>query len=123
GLFESVSLFPRPQWFPSARVWKEGDAVELSGASLALLADRNSSGKVRMVFEAEEAVGGHPCARFDVQGDLSTQRLGIDGRSATLAMTITSGKVWCSLLYPVILKEEADVVATVDSEGDGRKVR
>lgn len=122
-LFESASLFPRSQWFPSARVWKEGESLELEGPALALLADRNSSGKVRMVFEAEEAVGGHPCARFGIQGDLSTTRPGIDGRSVSLVMTITAGKVWCSLLHPVILKEEADVVATIDSEGAGRKVR
>lgn len=119
-LFLSAGLFPRSQWFPASRVWKEGDDVELSGPSLALVTEQGASGKVRLIFEAEEAVAGHPCGRFSVEGNLSAKDVpGVDGKTTSMEMTISTGKVWCSLLHPVILKEDLDVVVTMNSEGAG----
>ncbi len=119
GLFEEEGLLPRPLWFPPARSWKEGDVLELSGASLGLLFPK-ASGKLSLVFEGEEAVEGHPCGRFSVQGGVSfEEKSPKDGMLYQIEMTISEGWIWCSLLHPLVLKEELDTVQSVRISASG----
>ncbi len=119
GLFEEEGLLPRTLWFPAARSWKEGDVLELSGASLGMLFPK-ASGKLSLVFEGEEAVEGHPCGRFSVKGGVSfDEKSPKDGMLYRVEMTISEGRVWCSLLHPVVIKEELDTVQSVRISASG----
>lgn len=112
-------LVPRPQWFSSSRRWIGGDKLVLEGDSLALLFDKGASGKVTLTYEVSEALEGHPCGRFAVQGDVSIKGdTSIDGITASGEVSIQSGKIWCSLIHPLVLREEYQTVRTV-SQGQG----
>jgi hypothetical protein len=77
-------------------------------------------GKVQLLFEAEEAVGGHPCARFAVSGNYSAEdQAGEDGGKSDADVTISSGKIWFSLIHPLVLRRELDTIITVSTESDG----
>jgi hypothetical protein len=123
-LLASEGVMPRPQWFSSTRRWSGGDKFELSGDSLALLFPGKCSGKVTLTYEVSEALDGHPCGRFSVSGDVSIKgSTGIDGAPSDQEISIRSGKIWCSLLHPLVLREELDTVQTITSGSDGAKVR
>ncbi len=118
GMLVQNGVVPRKQWFSSSRRWIGGDKLVLEGDSLALLFE-NASGKVTLTYEVSEALEGHPCGRFAVQGDVSIKNeAGLDGSTATGELTIQSGKIWCSLLHPLVLREEYQTVRTV-SQGQG----
>ncbi|BCX46142.1 hypothetical protein HAHE_00500 [Haloferula helveola] len=109
---------PRVQWFSSSRKWKPGDRIVLTGSSVKVLDPYNVVGRVELVFEGEEAVGGHPCGVFSVVGELSLDdQAGLDGRKVDSEITITQGRIWASLLYPLLMREEYESVQTVDSDG------
>jgi hypothetical protein len=116
---------PRTQWFSSTRRWIGGDKFVLEGEALALLFPGNSSGKVTLVFEEPEALEGHPCGRFAVTGDVTLAgRVGLDGEVRTREITINSGKVWCSLIHPLVLREEYQTLQTiVTGKGRGPRTR
>lgn len=126
-LVSASGALPRPRWFASGRRWKAGDRLELERDSLPLLFPGKASGKVTLVYEVAEAVAGHPCGRFAVSGSVSIAGLPtIEGGDASLELSISSGKVWCSLIQPVVLREELDTVQTLtrgESKGSGPAVR
>ncbi len=124
ALLPGEGILPRTQWFSSTRRWSEGDKLELSGASMALLFPGKSGGKVLLTYEVSEAVEGHPCGRFSVSGEASIKGYtGIDGETADCDIALRSGKIWCSLLHPVVLREEFDTVVTMSSGSDGATTR
>jgi hypothetical protein len=119
------AVMPRQQWFSSSRRWIGGDKIELQGDALALLFSEGASGKVTLTYEVSEAHEGHPCGRFAVQGDVTLKAAGnLDGSSFDSEMTIRSGKVWCSLLHPIVLREEYETVQTlIQGHGKGPRQR
>ncbi|MGB6220906.1 hypothetical protein [Haloferula sp.] len=105
---------PRVQWFSSSRVWKAGDEIVLTGSALKILDPFDVSGRVRLRFDGSEAVGGHPCGVFLITGDMRVDdQLQVDGSHQDTDISITSGKIWASLLHPVILREEYETVQTL----------
>jgi hypothetical protein len=117
-------LAARKQWFSASRRWAAGDRLVLEGDSLGVLFPPNSTGKVTLVYEVAEPIDGHPCARFSLSGDVDTKdQVSLTGEVLDSKSTIKSGKVWCSLLYPLVLREEIDAVVTVTEGRDGVKSR
>jgi hypothetical protein len=118
-------ILARTQWFSSTRRWIGGDKFVLEGESLALLFPGKSTGKVTLTYEAAEALEGHPCGRFAVEGDVALKSMvSMSGESSDSEITINSGKVWCSLIYPLILREEYQTVQTMNrGSGKGPKMR
>ncbi|MEK7949070.1 hypothetical protein [Luteolibacter soli] len=123
GMLVQYGLVPRKQWFSSSKRWIAGDKLVLEGDSLALLFENGASGKVTLTYEVSEALDGHPCGRFGVQGDVSIKNeTSLDGSNETGELTIQSGKIWCSLLHPLVLREEYQTVRTVtQGQGNGPK--
>lgn len=120
----SEGVLARTQWFSSTRRWNGGDKFELSGESLALLFPGKTSGSVTLTYEVAEAMEGHPCGRFAVSGDVSVKgRANVEGALGDQEISIRSGKVWCSLLYPLVLREELDTVQTVTTGSGGATVK
>ncbi|MES2996278.1 MAG: hypothetical protein V4733_05645 [Verrucomicrobiota bacterium] len=103
---------PRKLWFSSRR-FKPGDAITLSGDSLQILGPEYDKGNVTLEFAGAEPVAGHPCGVFRIKGDVRELQEG--GESGDL--TIENGRIWCSLLYPVILREELMCIITVRANG------
>ncbi len=111
---------PRTQWFSSTRRWIGGDKFELEGESLALLFPGAALGKVSLTYEESEALDGHPCGRFAVEGDIALKGdVTFSGERSDREITIHSGKVWCSLLHPLVLREEYQTVQTILRGGGG----
>ncbi len=127
GLESSITqngLGARKQWFSPTRRWAAGDRLVLEGNSLELLFGPHGTGKVTLVYEVAEPIDGHPCGRFAISGDVDVKDdVSLTGEVADRTMTIRSGKVWCSLLYPLILREELDAVFTEVARGSGVKTR
>jgi hypothetical protein len=118
-------LGPRPQWFSASRRWAAGDRLVLEGDSLQVIFPPKSTGKVTLIYEVAEPIDGHPCGRFSVSGEVSLKsEVRLSGQSVDQDATIRSGKIWCSLLYPLVLREEYDSVVTeVEGSGSGPKSR
>lgn len=113
-------LGARKQWFSPSRRWAAGDRLVLEGESLQVLFPPKSSGKVTLVYEVAEPIDGHPCARFAISGDVDTkEQVSLTGTVSDNKATIKSGKVWCSLLHPLVLREEIDAVITLTEGGEG----
>ena len=125
NMVQEFGGLPRTQWFSSSRRWIAGDKLVLEGASLALLFDAGTTGKVTLTYEVSEALDGHPCGRFAVQGDISIRNeMALDGGSRSGELTIQSGKIWCSLLHPLILREDLQTLKTVtEGQGNGPKTK
>jgi hypothetical protein len=112
-------VLPRTQWFSSTRRWIGGDKFVLEGPSMALLFPGRSSGTITLTYEAAEALAGHPCGRFAVEGDVTLKdHVGLGGETSEREITIRSGKIWCSLIHPLVLREELQTVQTL-SNGSG----
>lgn len=110
-ILERTACWPRSVWFSSSRFWKPGDTLELEGPSVKLLDPDAQTGTLVFAFEEEEAIDGHPCGRFSVEGRLVTRVGDQDGGDGMLGdVTIESGKVWASLLYPIVLREEVELI-------------
>lgn len=102
---------PRVQWFSSQRSWKPGDRITLTGSSLKILDPYDVSGRVVLEFEGEESVGGHPCGVFAVSGEYESRgRVTPDGWRSDAEVTVSEGRIWASLLHPVILVEDFDTI-------------
>lgn len=113
-LMVETGAHPRAQWFSSSRVWRVGDGITLTGSTLKILDPYDVSGRVSLTFDGVEAVGGHPCGVFSIKGDMRVKdQLQVDGSNHDVEITITSGKLWASLLHPVLLREEYDTVQTL----------
>jgi hypothetical protein len=107
------ALIPRPLWFTSKKRFKVGDTLTVSGESLAILMSGKANGTLQLKLEAFEPVHGHPCAVFSYNGNY--KRRGVpdfDGNLTDEDVTVESGKLWFSLIHPLLLKEEINGVRT-----------
>ena len=117
-LIESA-LAPRQLWFAKRRI-KVGEKLVVAGDSLPMLIAGNAKGTLNLTLESFKAVKGHPCGVFTVTGDFSRKQFpDFDGNFTDEDVTIQSGKIWLSLIYPIILKEELDTIQSFKSGGQG----
>lgn len=113
------ALAPRPLWFAKRRI-KVGDQLVVTGDSLPMLLAGDAKGSFDLKLESFEPVEGHPCGVFSVTGDFSRKQMpDFEGGLTDEDVTIQAGKIWLSLLYPVILREELDTIQTFKSGGRG----
>jgi hypothetical protein len=120
-LMVETGAHPRVQWFSSSRVWKTGDEIVLTGSALKIIDPFDVSGRVTLRFEGVEAVGGHPCGVFSIKGDIRVNdQLQVDGSRRDSDISVTSGKIWASLLHPVLLREEYETVQTL-TQREGKR--
>ncbi len=117
-LIEST-LAPRPLWFANKRL-KSGDEITVGGKSLPMLIAGNASGTLKLKFENLDAVAGHPCGVFAVTGGYARKQFpDFDGSFTDAEVTIQSGKLWLSLLHPLVLREELDTIQTIRTGSGG----
>lgn len=110
---------PRTLWFTKKRL-KIGDEITVSEKTLPMIVTGNAKGNLKLKLEALESVKGHPCGVFSITGTFSRNQFpDFDGSLTDEDVTIDSGRIWLSLLHPVILKEEADVIQTTRKGGQG----
>ncbi len=113
------ALTPRALWFGKQR-FKVGESLTVSGTSMPMLFAGKPSGSCVITLESFEAVGGHPCGVFKVTGDYSRKQFpGFGGVLTDEDVTIQSGRLWLSLIYPLVLREEAETIQTLSSGGSG----
>lgn len=112
-------LLPRPFWFGKKRM-KTGDSVTLDGKHLEVLMPPGSDGKLSLKLESVEAVNGHPCGVFSVEGSVTVPSEGMFSSPAGREdLTFESAKVWLSLIHPLVLR--TDIQAVVSSrKGSGK---
>lgn len=116
------ALVPRPLWFAKHR-FKIGDELVVDGPNLPLLVAGNAKGSCTLKLEAFEPVDGHPCGVFSITGDYSRKHaMDFEGSTCDEVVTIQSGKIWFSLIYPVILREELDTIQSLKSGEQGGPV-
>lgn len=119
SLLVENALAPRALWFGKHR-FKIGDTLAVSGESLPMLVTGNAKGSLDLMFQAVEAVKGHPCAVFAVEGEFSRKQFtDFEGDFSDEEVNIQSGKLWVSLIYPIILREETDTIQSTKSGGGG----
>lgn len=119
-LLVETGAYPRAQWFSSSRRWKSGDRVVLTGSSIKTIQSSDVTGRLELVFEGEEAVGGHPCGVFSVTGNFSVRgEVDFLGKKRDAEVSISEGRIWASLLHPVLMREEYQTVQTITAGGDG----
>jgi hypothetical protein len=112
-------LAPRPLWFGKRR-FKAGDQFTLGNDTMGIFRSKKSTGKLTLVFEKSEAVNGHPCGVFSIKGEFSREKNPeFSGGVSDEEVSIDSGKIWFSLLYPMILKEDYQGVQTSRSGSKG----
>jgi hypothetical protein len=117
------ALAPHPMWFGAKR-FKIGDTVSVSGKSLPMIVTGNATGNLDLKLESFGAVAGHPCAVFSVSGSFTREGFpSFDGSLTDEERTIETGKLWLSLLYPIVLKEQENSIQTIKSgQGGGHAV-
>ncbi len=109
------ALTARPLWFAKHR-FKIGDELVVDGPNLPMLVAGNAKGSCTLKLESFEPVDGHPCGVFSITGDYSRKRvMDFEGNFRNEEITIQAGKIWCSLIYPVILKEDLDTIQSLKS--------
>lgn len=119
SLLVENTLAPRPLWFGKRR-FKVGDQLAVSGKSLPMLLTGNAKGTLNLTLQSIEAVKGHPCGVFAVTGDFSRKQCAdFEGNLTDEEVAIQSGKLWLSLIYPIILREETDTIQSTRSGGGG----
>jgi hypothetical protein len=113
------AIAPRPRWFAGRRI-KPGDKIPVTGDSLPMILAGNAKGSLTLTLESFEAVDGHPCGVFTITGDYSRKQFpDFDGNLTDEDVTIQSGKIWLSLIHPVVLREEFATIQTFKSGGHG----
>jgi len=118
-LLVDYALMPRPLWFSKTPI-KIGDEINVSGAVLPMLIAGDAKGSVQLKFEAIEAVHGQPCGVFSIKGDYVRLKCpDFHGQLVDEEVTIEDGRLWLSMLYPMILKEELSTIQTFKPAGDG----
>jgi len=118
-LLQEHGLAPRPQWFAKRRV-KVGDGIVLTGPALAMLVSGNATGTLNLKLESIGDVAGHPCGVFSVSGDYSRRKFpSFSGGFTDEDVTIQSGKVWLSLIHPLVLKWEMDTIQSFKTGDKG----
>ncbi|MFK7852094.1 MAG: hypothetical protein AB8D78_14050 [Akkermansiaceae bacterium] len=115
-------LRPKRQWFDKKRL-PIGHEISLGGKGLGFVMAEAAKGKLDLKFVAVEGVHGHPCAAFDISGSITLKETTNDiGQRVSGEETIESGRVWFSLLYPVMLRAEMDKIVSYDTRENGKLV-
>jgi len=118
-LLIDAGVIPRSLWFGKKRL-KIGDTVPLPQQNLPVLFHAHGTGQVTLVLLSIETIDGHPCGVFSISGNYSSKNYqNIQGYKEDMEMTIQSGKVWLSLLYPLAIQQELDTITTTSSSSDG----
>ena len=85
-----------------------------------MLVAGNAKGRLKIKLESFDSVNGHPCGVFSVAGDFVRKQFPyFDGSVMNEEVTVESGKFWLSMLYPIILREETNVIQTSNRGGQG----
>ncbi len=88
-----------------------GAEIVLTGEALSMLVGGGATGTLNLKLESIGAVAGHPCGVFSVTGDYSRRQFpAFSGGFTDEDVTIQSGKVWLSLIHPLVLKWEMDTI-------------
>lgn len=113
------TVSPRALWFAKKRL-KIGDEITVSEKSLPMIVTGDAKGSLKLKLESLEAVKGHPCGVFSITGSFSRNQFpDFDGSLTDEDVTISSGRIWLSLIHPIILKEETEVIQTTRKGGQG----
>lgn len=114
------ALAPRPLWLSNKKRFKPGDEITVTNGSLPMLLTGEAAGSLKLKLESFDAVRGHPCAVFSVSGSYRRKEIpDFEGIFTDEDVTIESGKLWLSLIHPIILKEELVTIQTVNSGSRG----
>ncbi|QTN34085.1 hypothetical protein HZ994_17755 [Akkermansiaceae bacterium] len=115
-------LMRKARWFGDKPL-PIGHKLTLSGDSLDLVLTGGRSGSLDMELKGMEGVHGHPCAVFEVSGAVKLDEDTDDqGRTTSGEETIESGRIWFSLLYPVVLRGEMAMIVSYDTREKGKLV-
>ncbi len=107
------------QWFGKRRL-KIGDSLSLTGNTLAMILPGDATGTLKLTLESVSAVDGHPCGVFAISGNYDRNHFpDFQGNFTDEKTTIQSGKIWFSLIYPLILRMEFDTIQTQRVDGNG----
>ncbi len=115
------ALAARPLWFGKKRL-KIGDKVTVKEDTLPMLLAGNAKGSLSLTLESTSAVAGHPCGVFAVTGTYSRKKVpDFEGVLTDEDISIQSGKIWLSMIYPIVLKQEFDTIQSNQANigGDG----
>lgn len=113
------ALAPRRMWF-SKRRFKAGDEIVVSGESMPMLLAGDAKGTLNLKLESFEDVEGHPCGVFSIKGDYQRKQCpDFDGVFTDEDITIQSGKIWLSLIHPLVLRQEFDTIQSFKTGGQG----
>ncbi len=106
-------LIPRSPWFGERR-FSPGTEVKLVGKQIALITGtRVNRGKATLRFEKTETLDGHPCGVFAWSGDYEEEVPNLTGERQEAEVSVSEGRVWCSLIYPVVLRNEGKGMVTM----------
>jgi hypothetical protein len=113
------ALAPRKLWFGKKR-FKIGEEMLIADDFMPVLIPGKVAGKLKLKLEALEAVHGHPCGVFSVSGNFTRKQFpSFSGVVTNEDVTVESGKLWLSLLYPLVLREELQMIQSANSGGQG----
>ena len=116
------AVLPRPLWFSANRV-KIGDEIELSAAALGMVVSGKAKGTLKLKLKEIDEVNGHPCGVFSIKGEFTRSNFpNLEGRLIDQEVSIESGELWLSLVYPVILKEKLQTIQTFSLSAGGNTV-
>jgi hypothetical protein len=120
----SWGLVSRSPWFGERR-FAEGDEVVLVGKQIALVTGTHvKKGRVTLRFEKMEMLEGHPCAVFSWSGAYDEDAPDLEGDRRQSEVSVSEGRLWCSLLHPLVLRNEFKGAVTMivrDSRGKMKK--
>lgn len=116
------ALAPRSLWFSKKRL-KIGDQMKISEKILPMLLAGQAKGLFTLTFESIGAVKGHPCGVFSYTGEYSRKQIpDFEGAMIDEDVSIESGKLWLSLIHPLVLRQEADTIQTTRQGAGGNLV-
>lgn len=111
------ALVSRNLWFAKKRI-KIGDKLTVTDQTLPMLVAGNAKGTFTLTLQSIGTVKGHPCGVFTFTGDYSRKQMpDFEGVITDEDVTIQSGKLWLSMIYPLVLREEAETVQTIRRGG------
>lgn len=118
---QANGLLSRSRWFGKDRM-SPGSETKLSGKSMDLVFDDGEQGKLKMVFKGMEGVHGHPCGVFEVEGSRTFEKTDAEGNIVKGEETVQGGKIWCSLLYPMVLRMDLDLIISHETRAKGKLI-
>ncbi len=116
------AILPRNLWFSANRI-KVGDEIAVSSALLPMIIPGNAKGSLTIKLMEIGDIEGHPCAMFSVTGQYNRKGYpSLEGHLIDQDVSVESGELWLSLLYPIILKEKLKTIQTFSPSESGSVV-